>query len=199
MSGAATPEHKALVATVTKWLDGGCNSWGLPSGEIRKLCAAIESLSAQCAQPQAGEPIGYLVQGFDGGPFYATDREQYDRQGHAVVPVYASPQPANPAQVPDAVTNAARNLHASLDPENDLKTPEQFNAWSALDLALTSALASNKPVGDGYVPAAQECATEGCGKPATVHFIRGGIGSYYCYDCYMRVQARAALASVKGD
>ncbi len=52
-----TPEHKALVATVTKWLDGGCNSWGLPSGEIRKLCAAIESLSAQCAQPQAGEPV----------------------------------------------------------------------------------------------------------------------------------------------
>jgi len=46
-----TPEHKALVATVTKWLDGGCNSRNLPSGEIRKLCAAIESLSAQSAQP----------------------------------------------------------------------------------------------------------------------------------------------------
>src|SRR5690606_15265640 len=46
------------------------------------------------SQPQAGEPLGYLVQGFDGGPSFAPDRERYDRQGHAVIPVYASPQRA---------------------------------------------------------------------------------------------------------
>lgn len=34
-----------------------------------------------------------------------------------------------------------------------------------------------------------ECASEGCGKPATVHFVRGDVGSYYCRECYMRIQA----------
>jgi hypothetical protein len=43
------------------------------------------------------------------------------------------------ASIPAGVIDAARNLLASLDPDNDLKSPEQFNAWSALDLALTLA------------------------------------------------------------
>lgn len=43
----------------------------------------------------------------------------------------------------------------------------------------------------------QECATEGCGKPAVIHFIRGNIGSYYCMDCYLLVhkQTHPALAA----
>jgi len=48
----------------------------------------------------------------------------------------------------------------------------------------------------GYViyPAAEadgwrECATEGCGKRATVRFERSGVGTHYCVGCYMRVQA----------
>lgn len=43
-----------------------------------------------------------------------------------------------------------------------------------------------------------ECATEGCNKPATVHFERGGVGSYYCHDCYMRIQALPAAPSEQG-
>ena len=43
-----------------------------------------------------------------------------------------------------------------------------------------------------------ECATEGCNKPATVHFERGGIGSYYCHECYMRIQALPAAPSEQG-
>jgi hypothetical protein len=40
------------------------------------------------------------------------------------------------------------------------------------------------------IPATKdECATEGCGKPAAVHFIRGDVGSYFCADCYKRVHA----------
>lgn len=35
----------------------------------------------------------------------------------------------------------------------------------------------------------QECATEGCDNPASVHFVRGDIGSYYCHACYLKVQA----------
>ena len=37
-----------------------------------------------------------------------------------------------------------------------------------------------------------ECATHGCGKPATAYFERSGVGSHYCHDCYMRVQALPA-------
>lgn len=35
------------------------------------------------------------------------------------------------------------------------------------------------------------CATEGCSNLATVHFVRGEVGSDYCHSCYMRVQALA--------
>jgi hypothetical protein len=42
---------------------------------------------------------------------------------------------------------------------------------------------------EGWRP---DCATEGCGKPASVHFIRGDIGSYYCHACYLKVQALPA-------
>lgn len=40
-----------------------------------------------------------------------------------------------------------------------------------------------------YCDEPDECASSGCGKQATVHFERGGGGSYYCRDCYMRTQA----------
>lgn len=43
------------------------------------------------------------------------------------------------------------------------------------------------------------CATEGCGHKATVHFERGGIGSYYCHDCYVRIQALPASPSTAGE
>ena len=51
------------------------------------------------------------------------------------------------------------------------------------------------------------CATEGCDSPADTHFIRGGVGSYYCASCYLKVQAiphhpaaapRAALKAAGG-
>jgi phosphoribosyl-ATP pyrophosphohydrolase len=29
-----------------------------------------------------------------------------------------------------------------------------------------------------------ECATEGCGKLAAIHYVHGEIGSWYCQDCY---------------
>lgn len=59
-------------------------------------------------------------------------------------------------------------------------------------------LAGAKPVG---------CATEGCDSPADTHFVRGGVGSYYCASCYLKVQAiphhpaaapRAALKAAGG-
>jgi hypothetical protein len=47
-----------------------------------------------------------------------------------------------------------------------------------------------------------ECASAGCERPATVHFIRADVGSYYCRECYMRIQAipagRQALESDNG-
>lgn len=59
---------------------------------VRAIFAALHPSNETTA-----EPVGYLVQGFDGQPFYAPDREQYDRQGHVVIPVYARP----PKQVDD--------------------------------------------------------------------------------------------------
>jgi hypothetical protein len=51
--------------------------------------------------------------------------------------------------------------------------------------------------------AAAECASEGCGRPSAVHFIRGGIGSYYCHECYQSIfrneQERLALTSPSAE
>ncbi|MGN6539157.1 MAG: hypothetical protein ACTHKQ_25950 [Mesorhizobium sp.] len=41
-------------------------------------------------------------------------------------------------------------------------------------------------------PVWRECATDGCVSPATIHFVRGGVGSYYCYSCYCKIQALPA-------
>lgn len=41
-------------------------------------------------------------------------------------------------------------------------------------------------------PKVTECATEGCAQTATVRFERGGVGSDYCRDCYMRIQSLTA-------
>ncbi len=34
-----------------------------------------------------------------------------------------------------------------------------------------------------------ECATQGCEALASIYFERHGVGSNYCRDCYMKVQA----------
>ena len=39
-----------------------------------------------------------------------------------------------------------------------------------------------------------ECASEGCGNPSSVHFIRGDIGSHYCMGCYLQVQKQTSPA-----
>lgn len=45
----------------------------------------------------------------------------------------------------------------------------------------------------------QECATEGCEHRAFFWFERGGVGSKYCHDCYMRVQALSAAPAGKPE
>ena len=76
-----------------------------------------------------------------------------------------------------------------------------------LEADLTSAIkpltatASAEPVDDGFQGFVQHgsyCATEGCGNFATVHFIRGGIGSLYCQECYLKVQALGRSPSSTG-
>lgn len=34
------------------------------------------------------------------------------------------------------------------------------------------------------------CATEGCDGHAEVHFVRGGVGSDYCGECYRKVHVQ---------
>lgn len=38
-----------------------------------------------------------------------------------------------------------------------------------------------------FDPSFPPCASEGCGRRSVVHFVRGGIGTYFCGDCYLRV------------
>lgn len=64
------------------------------------------------------------------------------------------------------------------------KTPEWWQARTALAGS-----------GDGW---RDTCATEGCGRRAFFWFERGGIGSYYCHDCYMRIQSLPASPSTAG-
>ncbi|MGO4561035.1 hypothetical protein [Rhizobiales bacterium 3FA27D7] len=68
--------------------------------------------------------------------------------------------------------------------------PRTNQRW--LDATNAARIALSHPV-QGW----QECATEGCCSPATVHFERGGIGSHYCHSCYMRVQALPAGPAAK--
>lgn len=73
-----------------------------------------------------------------------------------------------------------------------------YNAIKALDLAeVKSALAALSSMEAGAVK--RECATDACGKPATVHFERGGVGSDYCHECYMKVQALPATPEQGGE
>jgi len=68
-------------------------------------------------------------------------------------------------------------------------------------IAALTAAASAEPVDDGFqgfVPHGSYCATEGCGNFATVHFIRGGVGSFYCQECYRKVQALGRSPSSTG-
>jgi hypothetical protein len=65
---------------------------------------------------------------------------------------------------------------------------EAYDKWVAATRAAVAALeASTGGAETGTV--LPECASDGCGKPATVRFERGGIGSEYCHDCSMRIQA----------
>lgn len=135
-----TPEHKALVAELRNIGMFGKSKW--KSEWADRAAAAIEALSAQCAQPQAGEPVA----SFD-------DRWLGDGDS---VHVLASPQPANPAQVTDAMVNAvltwvcddvlpAYDIPSDV-PRNDPELPDSCRA------ALTAAIGAG-----GQAVACKEC------------------------------------------
>jgi hypothetical protein len=45
-------------------------------------------------------------------------------------------------------------------------------------------------VREGWLPPlGHPCATQGCDRPSTVRFVRGGIGTDYCGECYLKVQS----------
>jgi len=67
------------------------------------------------------------------------------------------------------------------------KIEAQFDYETRIRSALAPAPLSNPEA--PAAPVARDCATEGCGNSAAIHFIRGNVGAYYCSDCYMRIQA----------
>ncbi len=155
-----TPEHKALVAELLDPNFEGAFQHVRSYSEIdrlfRQAASAIESLSAQCAQLQAGEPTGYI----DRQRQKFASIEKHDIATLAKggwTPVYlASPQPANPAQVTDAVRADWQRIDDALVScasliralaSDDIATV----AAAELDYARSALAASPAPVGDGYV------------------------------------------------
>jgi len=89
---------------------------------------------------------------------------------------------------------------ADKDSLEEAKAAAQADYERRIRTAL-AATASAEPVADGFrgfVPHGSYCATEGCGNFATVHFIRGGVGSFYCQECYRKVQALGRSPSSTG-
>lgn len=87
---------------------------------------------------------------------------------------------------PTVTDDSRRLLRSALDRLNDIFDPED-DALYELRAALEAAL--SLPAQEGEM----ECATEGCGRTATVRFERGGVGSHYCYACYLKVQSLSEL------
>lgn len=42
-----------------------------------------------------------------------------------------------------------------------------------------------------------KCATQCCENRAEVYFERGGVGSYYCVPCYLKMPSVAASAALE--
>ena len=106
-----TPEHKALVAAGAAMANILYNltqarAFGSPEihasmNEAReewdRCRSAIDSLSAHCAQPQAGEAVAWRYKLYVADVDWTVSTTK--PKGAIVEPLYASPQPANPAQV----------------------------------------------------------------------------------------------------
>jgi hypothetical protein len=60
---------------------------------------------------------------------------------------------------------------------------------TTIERAIQALRTLSRPAEQAVTSFMRGCATDGCDKKASVHFERGGIGSDYCHDCYMRVQA----------
>ncbi len=99
-----TPEHKALVerANDTMATIKACAPNKTSQAALEALCGElIAALSAQSAQPQAGEPVAWREKDFKSGRYvYGSPAEVRANHGFRceVESLYASPQPANPAQ-----------------------------------------------------------------------------------------------------
>ncbi len=154
-----TPEHKALVAELLDPNFEGAFQHVRSYSEIdrlfRQAASAIESLSAQCAQLQAGEPTGYI----DRQRQKFASIEKHDIATLAKggwTPVYlASPQPANPAQVTDAMVEAAMSAPPIPGRGPNVFDPDRMRA------ALTAAIgAGGQAVDQGLRDAAKAMGAE---------------------------------------
>lgn len=102
---------------------------------------------------------------------------------------------ADKARLSEALLSAANQCDRWADESRN-------GGWSTHQVAANRKLADTLRraalSGSGAGGWRTECATEGCGKTATAYFERGGVGSHYCHDCYMRVQALPAAPTATG-
>lgn len=123
-----TPEHKAQAISEVLDIALGYilrSNNHLADTDLKKVRDAI-ALSAQSAQPQAGEVVAWRMRGMRVNskwlPWAMVTAEQAERWQRdpsfkngrlQIEPLYASPQPANPAQVTDAMVEAAAKAIAT--------------------------------------------------------------------------------------
>lgn len=146
-----TPEHKALVAELRRRAERRVQTEGPFTKENLvewRAIAAIESLSAQSAQPQAGEAVGHRWRGPDGKWVCSWDRPLMEPTEYAEA-LYASPQPALAVK---PITDEAVRMAGDTLMRHGLNAPEQVIYQAARAVLEGAALvASPQPANPAQV------------------------------------------------
>lgn len=93
----------------------------------------------------------------------------------------------------EAAVEAAKE-HIEIDGDNEGPFIRFDSIETGTEAAITTYLQSATTPSAEVVAKARHCATDGCERPAITHFDSGGIGSYYCETCMIKISALAPRA-----
>lgn len=202
-----SPEIRASMKEAQTAWDAARRAYleAAPSGQapLEGVKAIINRVLREHAGPEHGLAIG------EGGcprvDWYALRNELVA----ALIPASAEPVAHPLAAFPDGIVPGLYIVHwksggtskaaiGMLPNGNRWIAPTNWvrpGTWPAADewhdIDHVEPVLADDPPASGAVEAGwqQDCATEGCSNAAGVYFERGGVGSHYCGDCYLRVQA----------
>jgi hypothetical protein len=142
--------------------------------ELERALSSLAPVEAVATEPVALDGKGWVFWNPDSG-------EEYN--------------PNHPVESGEC--DDAENIRKSTSTEDALWAgmQEEFKRANKAEAGLSA------PTGDSGAlreALADKCASDGCGRSATIHFIRGDIGSYYCEPCYLKIQATPASKGEPG-